>query len=340
MAKGCPAPRSFHPACDKGEAPLRPEVPTTLLPHFPFDRDTWSMHMGIRSLREDEPVFEVSGQREEALALKARLLEQDAPTYSGERPGSRALQWEALGMGARILARQHPEHFGVEREGETYHFIERKTGEVTTFTEGDDVSLPCSPLEWLGRRVEEDVMVLDGNDPAIPLVAGCLCFPSMWSLQQNLGRSFEQIHQPVPHFAEKIGRSSRLLMEWLKPSYPVTRLNWGMYPTTRLDLTPGSLPEWEAAYEGIDEDNAGERVHLRIERQVLLRLPRTHGIFFTIHIWVGSIAEQLGVPGRAARIAEQLHSLPEDTERYKRLAPFREPLITWLRRRAELPAPA
>ena len=112
-----------------------------------------------------------------------------------------------------------------------------------------------------------------------------------------------------------------------------------MYPTARLDLTPSSLPEWETAYEGIDEDNAGERVHLRIERQILLRLPRTNGIFFTIHIWVGPIAAQLGHAGRAERIAEQLASLPEDTERYKRLAPIRAPLIAWLRRRAEQPSP-
>lgn len=297
------------------------------------------MHMGIRALREDEPIFERSPDRVEALALKARLLERDVERYLGERPGSRALQWEALGMSARILARQQPEHFAVERDGDTYRFVERDTGEETTFTEDDDTSLPCSPLEWLGRRVEEDVMVLDGNDPDIPLVAGSLCFPSMWSLQENLGRSFEHIHRPVPHFAEKIGRSSRLLMERLKPSFPVTRLNWGMYPTARLDLPPESLPEWEAAYEGIDADNAGDCVYLRIERQVLLRLPRTNGIFFTIHIWVGSIAEQLAVPGRAARIAEQLATLPEDTERYKRLAPFRTPLITWLKRRAEQPAP-
>src|SRR5690606_5193252 len=100
------------------------------------------MHMGIRALREDEPIFERSGQREDALALKARLLKQDAKSYLGERPGSRALQWEALGMSARILARQHPEHFAVERDGDTYRFVERDAGEVATFTEGDDASLP------------------------------------------------------------------------------------------------------------------------------------------------------------------------------------------------------
>lgn len=179
-------------------------------------------------------------------------------------------------------------------------------------------------------------MVLDTGAEGVPLVAGSLCFPAMWSLPEKLGQSFEQIHAPVPHFAEKIGRSSQLLLERLKAAHPVTRTNWGMYPTPRLDLTPDTLPEWQHLADAIDAENAGERVFLRLERQTLTRLPSTRGILFTIHTWVGSVAEQLQAPGRAERLHGVLSTVPADTQRYKRLEPFRDALLTWLQAHRDL----
>ena len=305
----------------------------TVLPHFPFDRDTWSMHMGIRALGAGEPLFEVSPELLDELALKERLLRAGPERYVGEVEGSRAQQWEGLVLALRILARQQPQHFELTCDGATWTFTHRAKGEVTRFEEGNDASLPQAPLDWLGRQIQEDVMVLDASAPGVPLAAGSLCFPAMWSLPEKLGLSFAEIHAPVPHFADKIGRSSQLLLERLKAAHPVTRTNWGLYPTPRLDLTPDTLPSWQHLADDIDAENAGERVFLRLERQTLTRLPRTGGILFTIHTWVGPVADQLVAPERTGRLHGVLASVPEDTQRYKRLAPFRDALLTWLDRR-------
>jgi len=36
-------------------------------------------------------------------------------------------------------------------------------GETTTFTPGDAATLPLAPLDWVGRQVQEDLLVLDGR---------------------------------------------------------------------------------------------------------------------------------------------------------------------------------
>lgn len=293
------------------------------------------MHMGIRALAADEPLFEVApAHLREELAIKDALLARRPEAYVAELPESRPLQWEALSLALRILARQHPDHFALERDGERWRFTNRARAQVTELVPGEDASLPLSPLDWLGRQVQEDVLVLDGTAPGTPLVGGSLCFPAMWSLPEKLGQSFEEIHGPVPHFAERIGRSSQLLMERLQPAHPVTRTNWGLYPTARLDLTPDTLPEWQDAALQLTAENAGERVFLRLERQTLTRLPQTRGILFTIHTWVGAVAAQTPTPERAARLLGVLRTVPEDTRRYKRLAPLLPSLLAWLAPRA------
>ena len=45
--------------------------------------------------------------------------------YVAELPGSRPQQWEALSLALRVLARQHPGHFALDRDGERWRFTNR-----------------------------------------------------------------------------------------------------------------------------------------------------------------------------------------------------------------------
>lgn len=300
------------------------------LPYFPFDKDTFGLSMGVKPLGR-EPVFVIDPARyEREIALKTRNMSVDRRYRVQATPESDPVVWECVHSTLSRLATEHPSSFAFEEVDGACSFENRITGEIRRFRMGDPSTLPAPPLAWLGAQVHEDLCLLDGTDPDVPLVAGCLCFPSMWSLDEKLGRSLLDIHTPVPFFHDKIGRSTMLLMERLKE--PVWRLNWGIYPTDRLDLEPISLHEWEERLHQIRAEDAGERLYLRVERQTLSRLPKTRAILFTIHTFVGTIADQLTDDAKRTRLYDVLRTVPPESQKYKRLAPYLPQLLSYLSR--------
>ncbi|MCY1000117.1 DUF3445 domain-containing protein [Myxococcus sp. MISCRS1] len=305
-----------------------------MLPYFPFEQDAYAMALGVRALRPGETLIEVDAAHYRAeLALKASLLGEDPHARFQAQPGTGPQQWEVLRLLLSRMAEQTPESFTlrVDNDGR-WHWHNTLTGDAASFTPGQEDGLPFAPLDWVGRQVQEDLLVLDGTREGCPLIAGQLCFPSGWSLGEKLGKSLLAVHAPVPGFAEQMGRGTLKLLEGLKPGRPVTRCNWAVTVTDRLCMEPRSFPEWRHLFEGLTPDNAGERCFLRLERQTLSRLPQTGAILFTIHTYVAPVAGEVPTPERRQRLARVLATVPDDLSGYKRLGPLREPLLAYLRR--------
>jgi dimethylamine monooxygenase subunit A len=302
-----------------------------VLPYFPFHEDTYALKLGVQALRAGEPLIEVDEacyRRE--LALKESLLTGDLRARFQAEPGTEPLQWEAVTVVLPRMAEEHPRHFELRVEGERWHWRNHLLGTEAAFTPGEPGSLPLAPLDWLGRQVQEDLLLMDGTREGMPLVAGQLCFPAVWCLDEKLGRSMLEVHAPVPRFAEQLGASTLRLMERLKPERSVSRVNWSITVTDRLDLEPRTLPEWRHLFGGITARNAGERCFLRLERQTLSLLPRTGAILFTIHTYRAPVATEVEAPERRRRLASVLRTVPPETRQYKRIEPFLEPLLAYL----------
>ena len=169
--------------------------------------------LGVRPLG-DAPLVLIDPERHAAqIALRRRLLDDDHDARFAALPGTRTAQGAALALVAADLRRQ-----GVALE--------------------EPAGLP-DPLDWAGRQVVEDLLLLDATDERVPLVAGSLCFPNGWEIRSALGRSFAEIHAPVPGFAEALGGAALALMRRLRPDRPVWRANWTLRTTDALDLSPG-----------------------------------------------------------------------------------------------------
>ncbi|HEX8440053.1 DUF3445 domain-containing protein [Archangium sp.] len=302
-----------------------------MLPYFPFSQDTFALTLGVRALRPDESLIEVDAPHyRDELALKAALLADNPRARFQAAPGTEPLQWETVTEVLPLLARQHPQHFSLEVEGERWRWRNHLLGTETRFTPGEADSLPRAPLDWLGLQVQEDLLVLDGTREDLPLVAGQLCFPSMWSLDEKLGRSLMEVHAPVPGLNAQLGAATQRLMQGLKAGRSVTRCNWAISVTDRLDLAPWTLREWVHLFEGITARDAGERCFLRLERQTLTLLPRTGGILFTIHTYRAPVAGEVVDPERRRRLANVLRTVPPAVSDYKRLTPLLAPLLAYL----------
>lgn len=286
------------------------------------------MQMGIQPLGP-RPLIEVDfAQYITEIAHKHQLLAIHGAYYSETLPGNEAAEWEVVGLVLHDLARHHPEHFALDIEGGVWHWQNHVLQTESRFHFGDSGDLPA-PLDWVGRQVQEDLLVLAGEEP-FPLVGGQLCFPNMWSLNEKIGQPFLEIHSPVPQFAATLGRSSSLLMARLKPDRPVWRLNWSIKTNDWLDLSMRHAAADERSKHAVSPENAGESCWLRVERQGLARLPASGAVLFTIHTYLSRIADL--APEHIQRLLGVLRSAPADMLAYKGITPFAEPLCAYLER--------
>jgi len=121
-----------------------------------------------------------------------------------------------------------------------------------------------------------------------------------------------------------------LLLERLKAGRPVWRVNWALRSLARLNLIPHFFHEVERSYQQLTEENIGTHCFLRIERQALSYLPRTHGILFTIHTYQDSIEHVIQSSADAHCLANVLRTTPQEMLAYKGITPFGNKLLRYL----------
>lgn len=302
-----------------------------MFPYFPLKADTFSMAMGTQALENGRLIEIDPDHYAPEIQLKRALLTNDQDHYLHAPQETLPAQWEVVELLLELLARDYPHYFSLTKSGKQVTWHNSLLQEVTTFEMGLAASLPYAPLDWLGRQVQEDLLLLRADTTqGIPLVAGQLCFPNAWCLEEKLGKSFLAIHQEVPLFAEHIGRSSYLLLERLKVGRPAWRLNWAIKNIPRLNLTPRYAHEVAQAQRELTSDTIGARCLLRVERQALIRLPRTQDILFTIHTYQEPIASIAQNSQHARTLLGVLQTTPPEVLQYKGIAPFAPMLIAYL----------
>jgi uncharacterized cupin superfamily protein len=301
-----------------------------MLRYFPFDHDEYDMPMNARAgvgtlIEIDE------GEYLRELALKETVLASDLRYYFQCPLEYVPLAWECIELILPDMAAQFPQHFLLEQNGDEWTWTNKLLDTVTSFTMGDTTTLNYSPLDWLGRQVQEDLIVMgevDGGDTIC--IGGHLCFPAGWCLDDKVAENFLRIHEDVPQFLERIGRPADLMMRRLKAGRPTGRLNWTIGTINQLNLPPKISHEWVVSRRGITSENAGERCFMRVERQTFSRLPKTRGILFTIHTYINPVSEVIEDPARLNRFTAVIKGIPRPTREYKGMAAFADDLIDYL----------
>ncbi|MHA6323527.1 heme-dependent oxidative N-demethylase family protein [Roseivivax sp. CAU 1753] len=155
----------------------------------------------------------------------------------------------------------------------------RRHGE--TVTRPDGVSVPLDADDAMGtltRLVQEDLLLLEKRGgPEHLLTAASLCFPSRWRLSDKFMRPLGAIHDPVRAYDDAMARRVQRLCDGLQVGRPIWRYNTVEHDT-------GALFQPEPAAGAAPR--AGGAGVVRSERQVLMRLPRTRAVVFSIHTFV------------------------------------------------------
>ena len=184
---------------------------------------------------------------------------------------------------------------------------------------------PCAPASAdvsraacleLGRRLEPDFLLLRAEpDGAFRLRAGCVCFPSSWSLAEKMGRTLEEIHGIVPGLNAALARPISGFLAKMVPGIAWRRANWGLSRSPDLNQHPRrALARLDAAVR-LDD------VWLRVEHQARGALPRSGGVLFGIRVEVLALADVLRDPAAATGLRRALRTMPGPVASYKGIAP-------------------
>lgn len=188
-----------------------------------------------------------------------------------------------------------------------------------------DASDPQKSIAALGEVLEPDLLLLKHDaDGILRLYAGCVCFPSSWSLSEKMGRPLDWIHQVVPGLNQQLGSPIDAFLRRLAPGIAWLRANWSLSRSAELNQHPDrKLPRLEASVRS-------DEVWLRVEHQALVKLPATGGVLFGIRVVVHSLDEIRRNPAAAVGLQRALETMPEEMARYKGIAPARQSVIKLL----------
>ncbi|MVM29077.1 DUF3445 domain-containing protein [Spirosoma sp. HMF4905] len=303
-----------------------------MLPYFPFSH-AFDHRMGTAPLQAHELLIEVDDEYRHEIALKRDLLAQDLRYYFQALPATELAQWDVLERVLTETAKRYPQYFSLTQTGDQWHWQNNLLAEEFHFIFGDAGTLPQAPLDWVGRQVQEDLLILSADGTAA-LVAGQLCFPNGWCMDDKIGQTFLGIHRPAPTMVQPTMQAAHKLLEHIPAHRPIWRASWNFKITDQLDLST----KYSAGYNNelahlaptLTSSTVGDQIFIRIERQTFSRLPRSGAILFGIHTYQNTLANEAADIDHAKKILGTLQTTPRDMLDYKAITPFESAMLHFL----------
>jgi len=303
---------------------------------FPFPEDEYMYstniepHHAARAGSPFENAFDVDEHYVAEMKDRALVLADD-PGRCQALPHMETAGWDFLELVMVSKARDYPDLFKLTIDGDHWHWINKPLRIDDTFTFGDSSTLPCHPMEYIGRQVQGDHAILDQRDGNLWMDAGIITAQADWSLDFDIGMNFFEWHAPVP-LAHELGVFQRALkfLLTLPQGQPSRRLNWTLTVNPRLDTSPENYPKWGPDRMTVTPENIGEKVHLRVELQTFWRLPRSNAILFPIRTYLMAMNEVVTQPKWGRRLHRVMRDLRPELVDYKGLSRYHPILVEWL----------
>jgi hypothetical protein len=306
------------------------------LPYFPFGK-SFDLKMGTSFFQPEDNLVEIDDHYKEEIEMKRNILSNDHRYYYRSSPDTKQAQWDVVKVLLEDMVNSNPSVFKLSKNGNDWHWHNGLINEEANFEFGNDSTLPQEPLDWVGRQVQEDLVILSGDSNAT-LVAGQLCFANGFSLDDKFGQPFLTIHAPAPKMIGPTMGAAHKLIERLPPNRPIWRASWNFKISNELDLTSRHNARYKKEMDEVTPTltsaNIGERLYIRIERQTLTRLPLSNCVLFGIHTYINLLARECDDAGRADSMLKVLQTTPREMLDYKAITPFEGALLEYLEKRS------
>ena len=277
-----------------------------------------------------EHTFDVDEHYVAEMRDRALVLAED-PLRCQSLPHMTLAGCDLLELIMTSKARDYPHWFELHKQGDKWHWINKPLEIEQKFTFGDETTLPYGPMEYITRQTQGDFSLQDHRDDNLWMDAGMITTQADWSLDFDVGMSFHEWHAPVPLAHEKgiFDRALKFLLN-LQLGAPVRRFNWTMTVDPLLDTSPETYPQWGPTRASLTPETIGKRMHLRVELQTLIRLPRSNAIAFPIRCYLIKFDELVTVPKWGRRLHRVIRDLPEELAVYKGFARNRPMMLDYL----------
>lgn len=279
------------------------------VPYIPLDKRGHRLVVGTRPLDMNR-WLEVDSNRLAELEVKNKLQPEINQIFQ-QLEVSNAAVVELFNLAAAHIDTHYPHLLTVLRSGEMVVEIVDLETNLSHKVDLDN----CNRLLILGAIFQEDFCVMQKADVDWLLTAAILYSPSRWSLLEKIGNSLEGIHQPVPEYAEKLGRAVEMLFDRITVAEPVWRANWTVLddPT---NFQPA--PPTQGNRKRLENVNLGQELFFRVERQTLVRLPQTDAVIFTIRTYTNTLDELLAAdPSHRELLSKAVETTTEDHADYR-----------------------
>ncbi|MEO1734189.1 MAG: DUF3445 domain-containing protein, partial [Pseudomonadota bacterium] len=146
------------------------------------------------------------------------------------------------------------------------------------------------PMATLARLVQEDLCILQKRGDEHVLTAAALCFPAGWTLAEKFLKPLVRIHVPIERYDANVAKRVQRLFDGVQAGRPLWRFNALWYDQPDLHQ-----PRLERDKQDRPSSRTGR--YLRSERQIVLRLPQSDAVVFSIHTYVlspESVTAQFG----------------------------------------------
>ncbi|KAF9458633.1 hypothetical protein BDZ94DRAFT_1325343 [Collybia nuda] len=225
------------------------------------------------SLKKMEPDWwiELESTYRERIAERKHLYTIHGKTILDSLPGSEKACYELMEMVLQFLCVRYPKLF---------HFDE-KTGMFQNFILGSQSSIKTmDPLMFLLEHVPEDFLITqeDRNTGLYVLMAGVSCSAVGWNMATKMGKTLEEIHDPVPDYKEKMQFSMNRYFSKMPCEKPIQRGSWSLEIGQPLFLQPND-PHFKLRAEQLPHLDIND-IYLRVDWQTLRRLPVSKAIVF------------------------------------------------------------
>jgi len=271
--------------------------------HTPYKNGEGGVKVGLEPIQEPD-WLEIDDLFDSEIELKKELYDSHFNDIHQEVKESFESQVELLDVLKAHLEQYHPNH------------------KITSVADS-------LPLKYASLMVQEDLALMLPRGEEYFLGAASLCAPSNWSLKEKFKSSLVGLHVHVPTYEKKIGSTVNNLFNNLPMERIFQRFNWSVYEDPKLFQPARSKSQIERS-RTITEDNAGDRLFIRVERQTIRRLPETKAIVFTIRVHVNpllSIKKDLSL---LTDLDKALENLTQDMKKYKSIDQIEVPLRGWL----------
>lgn len=264
---------------------------------FPEGDHRWTM-----GLRPTDPAafFAPRIGGEAVRQQRARLLADDPVRHAILTPAAQGALEETIGWLPTVAGRE--------------------VGEAATVAE------PYERLLALGRSIEADLVWLQtAADGTHRVVGGAVCFPSSWDLAEKLEAPLRLVHDPVPGLDAALGRQIDVFLTKLEPGVAWARENWSLAADGALNHHPARPRTPFPPHPAADD------VWIRLEHQLLVRLPQTRSVLFAIDVEPVPLTTLLQSAPAAERLARLLETMSPAGLEYKRIASVRSAIVQRLR---------